>query len=519
MSELKEAVKKILRDVCLFAEHASGIALRSYQQEVARAISRSVLGGLGQTFVVVFPRQSGKNELQAQVEAYLLTLLSKTTAEMVLISPTWKPQSLNAMRRLERVLKANMIAAGLWRKESGYIFRVGDARIYFLSGSPTANIVGATASTLLMCDEAQDVQVSKWDKEVAPMAASTNATRVFWGTAWTSSTLLARELRVARELERSDGERRTWVLTADQVGEEVPAYKKYIAGELAKHGRQHPFIRTQYYSEEIDDQSGMFPDARLSLMLGDHAAEQARDPGAVYAFLVDVAGEDEGLLVDSGSGGLENASRDSTALTIVRVDLSQLSDPTIAKPIYRTVKRLLWTGVKHSTIYGQLLAMAEAWAPRWLVIDATGVGAGLASFLAKSMPNQVLPFEFTQKSKSDLGWNFLSIVETGRYREHAGHVGAGLSQVGAGLRPAPADVLQELFWQQCRFTQLEILPGPGKVMRWSVPDGTRDAATGELVHDDLVISAALTAVLDEQAWGTAESAVIDAPDILEGLSW
>jgi len=56
-------------------------------------------------------------------------------------------------------------------------------------------------------------------------------------------------------------------------------------------------------------------------------------------------------------------------------------------------------------------------------------------------------------------------------------------------------------------------------MRWSVPDGTRDPASGELVHDDLLISAALTAVLDEQSWGTAESAVIQAPDILEGLSW
>ncbi len=202
MPTIKDALKELLRDVCLFAEHASGTRLRSYQQEVAQAIAQSVIDGQGETFVVVFPRQSGKNELQAQVEAYLLVLLSQRPAEMVMISPTWKPQSLNAMRRLERVLKANLFAAGAWRKESGFIYRVGAARIYFLSGSPTASIVGATASTLLMCDEAQDVQIAKWDKEVAPMAASTNATRVFWGTAWTSSTLLARELRAARELER-----------------------------------------------------------------------------------------------------------------------------------------------------------------------------------------------------------------------------------------------------------------------------------------------------------------------------
>ncbi len=216
------------------------------------------------------------------------------------------------------------------------------------------------------------------------------------------------------------------MLTAEQVGREVPAYRKFVAGELHKHGRQHPFVRTQFYSEEIDDQSGMFSEGRLALMRGDHAAEEQPAAHQMYAFLVDVAGEDEGQLVDQTSGGLENPSRDSTALTIVRVDLSGLSDPAIGKPIYRTVKRLSWTGVKHSTLYAQLLALAEHWGPRRLVIDATGVGAGLASFLAKAMPNLVLPFEFTQKSKSDLGWNFLSIVETGRYREFAtGGAGSG----------------------------------------------------------------------------------------------
>jgi hypothetical protein len=51
--------------------------------------------------------------------------------------------------------------------------------IHFLSAAPSSNIVGATVSLLLECDEAQDVEIAKWDKEIAPMAASTNATRVF----------------------------------------------------------------------------------------------------------------------------------------------------------------------------------------------------------------------------------------------------------------------------------------------------------------------------------------------------
>ncbi|HSV85664.1 MAG TPA: hypothetical protein VLH85_03760, partial [Levilinea sp.] len=227
----------LLSDVTRFCEWASHLRLRLYQQAVARAVVQSVLGEQGLSFVVMFPRQSGKNELQAQIETFLLANLRRRDAEMIKISPTWKPQSYNAMRRLERVLKRNRLTRIFWSKEQGYIYRVGQARIFFLSGSPEANIVGATASTLLSVDEAQDIQIQKFDKDIAPMAASTNATRVFWGTAWTSRTLLARELRAAREEERRDGSRRVFVADADIVAEEVPEYGLFVAGQVARLGR------------------------------------------------------------------------------------------------------------------------------------------------------------------------------------------------------------------------------------------------------------------------------------------
>ena len=208
ISDFALAVELIMTDIALFSHAAGGIKLRAYQEEVARAVIDSVLHQRGLTFVVNFPRQSGKNELQAQIEAYLL-LCFQQDGECVKISPTWKPQSLNAMRRLERALEANALVRLVgWKKEQGYVYRVGSSRLYFLSGAPTAHIVGATASVLLECDEAQDVQIAKWDKEVVPMAASTNATRVFWGTAWTSQTLLARQKQAALEAQKADGIRR-----------------------------------------------------------------------------------------------------------------------------------------------------------------------------------------------------------------------------------------------------------------------------------------------------------------------
>ncbi len=520
IKEKVQIISSLLADIETFCEYGSGIKLRSYQVEAARAIVDSVLNQKGLTFVVVFPRQSGKNELQAQIEAYLLATLALEDAEIVKISPTWKPQSQNAMRRLERVLSRNVITRKTWEKEQGYIYRIRRARVFFLSGAATANIIGATASTLLECDEAQDVSIAKWDKEVSPMAASTQATRVFWGTAWTSQTLLAREKQAALEAEKEDGTRRVFQTQAEEVAREAPAYGRYVREQVARLGRSHPFIRTQYFSEESEPMEGMFPAARRALMRGDHRALEGPREGRCYAFLIDVGGFAKNSETVSGFvksnepvGGFAKSSepavceddvmdidrRDPSALTIVEV--AAMSDPLTAGPRYRVVQRRLWKGASQPRLYGEITALAELWRPQRIVIDATGLGAGLAGFLEQRLGKScVMPFVFSQKSKSDLGWAFLGVVDSGRFHDHA-----------------EEDRLQREFERQLAHCQMEMAAGPEKRLRWGVPDGTKDAATGEVVHDDLVISAALCATLDRVRWGGGDSVVVKAEDPFRGL--
>ena len=530
LQDVQEALREATHDIDTFMGAAGNLELRGYQKMVALRIIDSVRNRLGHTIVVQFPRQSGKNELQAQVEAYLLTIFSGLDAELVKVSPTWKPQTLNAMRRLQRVLERNMLTWGRWAKESGYIYRVGKARIIFLSGSPGANVVGATASTLLQCDEAQDVLISKWDKDFSPMASSTNATRVFWGTAWTSKTLLARERREAEAAQKRDGIRRVFVIDADQVAREVPAYGEFVREQVARLGRNHPLVKTQFFGEEIDAEGGMFPQRRLALMQGTHLPVDVPLPGRIYAALVDVAGQDEaagdggaagyggaanqGASASHGDQSLENPRRDSTALTVVEVDLGTLADPLVNAPGYRVVGRRLWTGTPHSQLYGQLRALVEHWRARYVVIDATGVGAGLSSFLERAFPGRVLPFVFSQSSKSKLGWDFLGVVDTGRFKDYAGESGdcaasltdCHVAQKNAGLLAMTN--LRELFFRQALGCQYEVLPGPGKVLRWGVPDGSHDPSSGELLHDDLLVSAALVAVLDGLEWSVSGPALV-----------
>ncbi len=493
----RSILKSALQDPCRFAA-LGGIHLRVYQQAVAYAVSSSVLGGHGQSFVIMFPRQSGKNELQAQLEAFFLMRFIQSGGEMVKISPTWKPQSQNAMRRLQRVLKQHPLLQAEWRKDSGYRFSVGQASITFLSGSPEANIVGATASTLLQVDEAQDVSVEKYDKEIAPMAASTNATRVFWGTAWTEDTLLARELRLAQQAETRDGVRRTFVLTADDVAHEVPAYGRFVHSQIAMLGRDHPMIRTQFFSELLENGGRLFHDGRLALLRGEHLRQTTPPGGSCIAFCLDVAGEDAGL---GTSGVLSNPQRDFSALTIIAWH-SQPTDWGASQNHYAVLNRQAWQGISQSQLFEQIMALVRLWQPRHLVVDASGVGAGVASFLERALPGKVTAFQFNTASKSRLGWAFLGLIDSGRFKDHRDE--------------SPQ---QREFLAQARACKSSISIGPERTLRWQVPAGTRDER-GQEVHDDWLISAALCAVLESQSLQPGQgTTVIPAADPLQEMDF
>ena len=182
------------------------------------------------------------------------------------------------------------------------------------------------------------------------------------------------------------------------------------------------------------------------------------------------------------------------------VDLSTLADPVLQGPTYRVIWRRAWTGENQATLYAQVKSLAETWQPRRIIIDATGIGAGLASNLERTYGSTtVIPFIFTSKSKSDLAWNFIAQIETGRYKEYA--------------------PLDETLYRQLVNCQLEIIPGPARLCRWGVPDGARDPVNGELIHDDLILSAALCSELDNQTWGAARSEIIQPVDPLKELSF
>jgi hypothetical protein len=170
---------------------------------------------------------------------------------------------------------------------------MGQAEVRFLSAAPTSNARGETASLLLVANEAQDIEIDRWDAVFDPMAASTNAVTLFLGTVWTSTTLLARQMRHLRELEAQDGYKRVWLVDWEQVAKYVPAYGERVKARIAQFGENHPFIQTEYFLKELDGNGGLFGAERRALMVGSHRAARAAEAGKIYALLVDVAGENE----------------------------------------------------------------------------------------------------------------------------------------------------------------------------------------------------------------------------------
>jgi hypothetical protein len=508
---LVDSLRPLLNDVGEYSRVLlPGYRLRNYQIGPARAIAESVTGQLGRQFAVVFSRQAGKDETLAQLIAWLLTRYQIAGGTILVAAPTRTPQANITRDRVLDRLKRSALTAGRVRAREGYIVEVGQASVRFLSADEGANPRGQTASLLLVANEAQDIDPAIWDARFDPMAAATNATTVFMGTVWDRNGLLHRQMEHLASLGSGDGcqvsgdrdnpvprpithhpSPSTFVYRVPwpEVAAELPAYGERVRARIAQHGESHPFIRTEYMLEVLDGEGGLFPPQRIAQLQGEHPRIHRAEPGKRYAGLLDVAGEEE---EGSGPEAFDNASRrDSTALTIVEVVSREssvvgrekvLTTYDLRLPTYKVVDRMAWTGAKHVALHEQLVDLARnVWKLSALVVDATGVGAGLASFLADQLgrgPRKVIvsPFLFNRKTKSDLGWAFLGLIDGGRLKEYADD-GSDITRI---------------YRHQLAACTYEVLPGPGKLLRWSVL-----ASRG---HDDLLISTALTARLDEIDW-------------------
>lgn len=437
--------------------------LRPYQLEIGKAIMDSVKNHKGLTFSVEIARQGGKNELSAHLEMGLLIMSIGELNNLVKCSPTFQPQTVISMMRLKDMLN-DAGFWGIWQSELGYIIRLGYARAIFLSADVSANVVGNTAHLLLEIDESQDVSKEKYTKEFKPMGATTNVTTVHYGTTWDDATLLEEVKQTNLELERRDGVKRHFRYDWQEVAKYNPDYLAYVERERERLGENHPLFLTQYRLLPLHGGGRFLSSTQREQLQGEHSRKHRGEAGRIYVAGIDLAGEEEE--VEGEYLVRPNAKRDATVVTIGELDFTNFSEVN-KEPKIRVVEHYRWVGKKHPELYGRLVdILKNLWHCRKIVVDATGVGEPVASFLRKALGSRVTPFKFTQPSKSELGFNLLAAINSGRLKVYKG------------------DGSQEYrdFWKEME--QAKSQYRPNQTMNFYVEP--------EHGHDDFLMSLALT---------------------------
>jgi hypothetical protein len=395
--------------------------LRPYQLEVARAAMDSIQNGMGLTFSVEIARQGGKNELSAHLEVLLLTLYMARGGNLIKCSPTFKPQTIISIERLKQRLD-DFGFDGIYHLQMGYIVQLGSAEAIFLSAEGSSSVVGHSADILLEIDESQDVGKEKYSREFRPMGSATNVTTILYGTTWDDSTLLEEVKQANLELERKDGIKRHFRYDWQEVGRYNPDYIKFVQAERQRLGEEHPLFRTQYALLPVTHGGGFLSRQQIALVLGEHQRQSQCEGKRTYIAGVDLAGEHEPEMIGGDAHGNDRGrGRDSTVITIAEMDarLPSLGGQAahLSQPVLKVVEQYQWTGTPHSQLYTQMTdILKNVWNCHRMVVDATGIGQPVASFLRRELGSRVIPFVITSKSKSDMGFELLSLVNSGRLK-------------------------------------------------------------------------------------------------------
>ncbi len=432
--------------------------LRPYQLEPARAILTSVLNNAGRTFTVEMSRQAGKNELSAQLETALLSViahapqLAGAPTSIVKAAPTFSPQVQISIRRLTASLRAANLA---YTTEDGHIIRIGANSATFLSAEPGANVVGHTANPLLEIDESQDIDPNKYDRDFRPMAAAFNATTVHYGTAWSDTSLLHRERQLALEAERHDGIQRAFIIPWTIPAATNPAYRTYVEAERLRLGPTHPLFTSQYDLVPIAGKGRLLSPTMLAQLAGTFPRRTTPPPATTIAAGLDIAG-----------GDTDNPdAHDRTVLTFGAITPASSAEPLPANHV-AVLHHVSWQGTPHDQLIPQLLDILTTWKPASLTVDATGLGETTAAILARRLRSTIVtPFKFSRPSKSAIGYDLIAGVSTGHLKAYADD----------GSDDA------NTFWLEARLARADYLPNQAMNFYLDPADG----------HDDYIISLGL----------------------------
>lgn len=384
MASKTDVLLRCWRDPLWESIHVSKRPLRGPQAEILMKAERFIGQHQGGIMPIMISRQAGKNDIAAILQRRHLWRDQYASLPSIWIrtAPTHRPQIVNSKKRLREMLKLsskNGIGHPLFDnarliKEEGYIWRVGNASVEFLSSGPQSNVVGATASKCLDMDEAHKVSKAKFDEDFAPFTANTAAGTLLWGVASNGLDTIEE----CRKKNIEDGRPDLNLYYPCEVWMEVHApYRIHVEDRIKKLGYDHPIIKTQYRLKSVAAEGRYLTDAHVrALLSGGHERERKPRPGKTYHMLVDIAAGNEEFNPDNLMEGEEDTDTDSSVIWIYEVSSILCSNGVF--PVIRIVDLSWLTGVALPLVEREVLERFRYWNPDKLTVDAVGVGRQIA---------------------------------------------------------------------------------------------------------------------------------------------
>ena len=432
----------LVNSIFTFCELYSGTTMFPYQEQFSKRVIRSVLENDGEEITALFSRQSGKSETIALTVGGLMIILPQlANMPMFADDPRLKMfkdgmwVGIFAPSQRQAQTTYGRIKARIQSKPAQMILADPEFNLYFttsngqtvtlsngsfataISASDGSNIEGESFK-LIICEECQDISNFKIRKSIHPMGAAYNATIVKIGTATTykGDFFDAIQRNKRRDAERKSHIRNHFEYDYTVAAKYNPNYAKYVEKEKARLGEKSDEFRMSYKLEWIIER-GMFIDINIfEPSCGEFTLERVHyDKSATH-----VAG------IDLGGKG------DDTIITMVEVNWSmpailesRVNDETGEEEVYEAYNTYIkdWYSIQNEPDYDVQYAEATDYLDKWriarIVCDATRE-ASFAHRLRANRKEEVIPYIFTTKSKSELYKHLDKEISAGRARFCAG---------------------------------------------------------------------------------------------------
>lgn len=425
-----------------FCELYSGRTMFPYQEQFSKRVIRSVLLNDGAEITALFARQSGKSETIAITVGGMMIILPvlanmpmfaddprlmmfKDGLWVGIFAPSQR-QAQITYGRLKARLQCKTAIAVLEDPEFRLQFSTSNGQTVALTNGSFATAISASDGSniegesfkLIICEECQDISNFKIRKSIHPMGAAYNASIIKIGTATTyKGDFYDAIQRNKREQEsRASHIKNHFEYDYEVASKYNPKYAKYVEGEKRRLGENSDEFRMSYKLEWIIER-GMFVDiVKFEESNGETSLERVMsDRQATHVAGIDIGGKN-----------------DSTVVTMCEVDWNmpvimetRTDDETGEEVTYMAYNTYLkdWLCISNEPDYEEQYPLivdylSLFWVVR-VVCDATRE-ASVSHRLRANLRCEVIPYVFSQKSKSDLYKHLEKEISAGRARVCSG---------------------------------------------------------------------------------------------------